>query len=104
MLSAWDVVCVASKTLDSGDAAVMPPFKSRESWARARPLAVAACGADKALIGSTWDFVQTTRGLCTRHIQFQEISPVSRRRRHAIILASASNLLHKEVTRCDLQL
>jgi hypothetical protein len=37
-------------------------------------------------------------------LQCQEISPVSRRRRHAIILASAPNLLHKEVTKCDLQL
>jgi hypothetical protein len=37
-------------------------------------------------------------------LQTQEISPVSRRQRHAIILASAPNLLHKEVTKCDLQL
>ena len=29
---------------------------------------------------------------------------VPRRRRHAIILASAPNLLHKEVTKCDPQL
>jgi hypothetical protein len=39
-----------------------------------------------------------------RNVQCQEISPVSRRRRHAIILASAPNILHKEVTKCDLQL
>jgi hypothetical protein len=75
---------------------------SKEDWMDVLGVILGIFERTRDLLGEGLGFNLGSKPLRSYTVWSMKLFP--RRRRHAIILASALNLLHKEVTKCDLQL